>query len=229
VSDAKYALSVHEVLKGDFPVLDDSATQSLTITPGPAGVQPVVGAQERGWQFRSADGAWTVALMPEFFSLQTSKYTVWEEFRDRLEQLVESVSQHLTPAMERRLGLRYIDRLSEETAMKPIDWRGRVEDHVLGPISHPGLGDAVSATQQLVHLDVGDDLQVLLRHGCGIDADEDDRAIYLLDHDCYREVVQPFDPKTILLGADKLHMVALQVFQAAITTTYYAQLKGGES
>jgi uncharacterized protein (TIGR04255 family) len=225
VSDAKHVLEVHEALHDLFPVLEDNATQSVTITGGPGGIQPLVTSPEKGWQFRSPDGAWSVVLMPEFFALETSRYEHWDDFRDRADRTTRAIAGGLAPSMERRIGLRFVDRLTERAVERPIDWRGRVEDALLGPVAHPALGPSVIAAQQLLQLDAGDDVQVVLRQGCIPEAEG--VLVYVLDHDCARERVQPFDADRVLETIELLHLRALQVFQAAITPEYFQELKDG--
>ena len=72
--------------------------------------------QQRGWNFRPADGAWTVVLMPEFFALETRAYTDWADSSSRLDELVRLVESVLEPSVEQRLGLRFIDRVKDPVA-----------------------------------------------------------------------------------------------------------------
>ena len=77
VGDAKRALEVYNGLGGrggKYPDFDEAAGAALNITRGPAGVATTTD-QQRGWNCRSADGAWTVVLMPDFFALETRAYT----------------------------------------------------------------------------------------------------------------------------------------------------------
>lgn len=226
VADAKRALEVHGGLAGKYPVLDEAAGIALNIVGGPSGVSTAQD-QQRGWNFRSSDGAWTVVLMPEFFALETRAYTDWTDFSARLDELVRLVQTALEPSLEQRLGLRFIDRIKDPVIRSPEEWKGWIDERLLGPVLHGSFGPAIKAVQQVLQLDGGDDMEVLLRHGCVLEGPADDPVWhYLLDHDCSRSGGRAFAPEAIREGAERLHTVALAVFQAAVTKKLFMHLRG---
>lgn len=228
VADAKRALAVHGGLGGKYPGIDEATGVALNITGGPAGVSTATD-QQHGWNFRSTDGAWTVVLMPDFFALETRAYTDWDDFSARLDELVRLVEQALEPSLEQRLGLRFIDRITDPRIASPKEWEGWIDDHLLGPVLHGAFGPAIKSIQQVLQLDGGDDMEVLLRHGCLLEGAADDQAWhYLLDHDCSRSRGREFSPDAIREGVEHLHLLALRVFQAAVTPKLFDHLRGGD-
>jgi len=230
IGDAKLALEVHEGLggrDGRYPNFDEAAGVALNITGGPAGVS-TTSDQQRGWNCRSADGFWTVVLMPDFFALETRAYTNWTDFSARLDELVRIVEATLRPSLEQRLGLRFIDRIRDPAVQAPGGWEGWIDDRLLGPVLHSAFGPAVKQIQQVLQLDGGDDMEVLLRHGCVLGGSSEKPVWhYLLDHDCSRSGGRAFSADDIHDGVERLHMLALAVFQAAITRKLFAHLRGG--
>jgi uncharacterized protein (TIGR04255 family) len=226
VADAKRALEVHRGLGGKYPALDEAAGMALNIIGGPAGVS-TASDQQRGWNFRSTDGAWTVVLMPEFFALETRAYTHWSDFSARLGELVQLVQFAFEPSLEQRLGLRFIDRIKDPVLTSPTAWKGWINERLLGPILHGDFGPAIKAVQQVLQLDGGDNMEVLLRHGCVLEGSAEDPVWhYLLDHDCSRSGGRAFSPEEIRDGAERLHTLALAVFQAAVTPKLFNHLRG---
>ena len=226
VADAKRALEVYGGLDGKYPVLDEATGIALNILGGPGGMSTTPD-QQRGWNLRSADGAWTVVLMPEFFALETRAYTDWTDCSRRLDELVRLVESALEPSLEQRLGLRFIDRIKDPVIRSPEGWKGWIDDRLLGPILHDAFGPAMKAVQQVLQLDAGDDMEVLLRHGCVLEGAPDDPVWhYVLDHDCSRASGRAFSPEDIRGGAERLHTVALSVFQAAVTERLFKHLRG---
>lgn len=191
---------------------------------GPAGIAPVSSETNRGWRFRSSDEKWTVVIMSDFFSLETNEYSTWEDFKDRLTELTNAVHDQLSPSIETRLGLRYIDRLTAPVAHSARDWAQYIDTTLIGPVLHPAFGESVTQLQQVVRLDAGSGCQVLLRHGCAME--EDGTWAYLLDYDCSAARSRPFEADAVLTGIDDLHTVALQVFQASVTPALMAFLRG---
>lgn len=228
VADAKRAFAVRDGLGAKYPTDEEATGLALNITGGPAGVSTATDSQQ-GWSFKSADGAWTVVLMPDFFALEARAYTDWDDFSARLDELVRQVEAVLEPDVERRVGLRFIDRITNPKVTSPTGWEGWINERLLGPILHDPFGPAIKSIQQVLQLDGGDDMEVLLRHGCLIEGPPGDQAWhYLLDHDCSRSRGRRFSADAIKETSDRLHELALSVFQASITPKLHAHLLGDE-
>lgn len=226
-ADAERAFAIRDGLGGRYPVDEEAAALNLNLAAGPAGVVPAGSEREQGWNFKSADGAWTVVLMPDFFALEARAYTDWQDFSERLDAVVRQVEQVASPRVERRLGLRFIDRITDPRVESPQKWAGWIDDRLLGPVLHTAFGPALKGLEQAVRLDGGNDVEVLIRHGCA-----PDRAVgkqtwpYLLDYDCSRSGGRSFSATAAMETAEQLHELALAVFQASITPELYAHLRG---
>ena len=229
IGDSERALSVHNALRDDYPKFDDHVAQDVRVLAGPAGVQPMTGETLHGFRFRSRDDSWTVVVMPDFFALETTKYDDWADYNKRLRAVTTAVESSLSPVIERRLGIRYVTRLIDPLVRMPHDWVGKIDDSLLGAIAHPGLSEGLLNSQAVVLLQASEDIQVLLRHGCFPEQDGSGSYSYLLDHDCFSR------GRAAILGrghnegrASRIHTVALQIFQAALTPEYFRQLWKGD-
>ena len=97
VEDGTGARAIYETLKSDYPQFDANATQDIGILQGPTGVQALPPtATSRGWRLRSKDGAWTAVIMPEFFALETTRYSDWQDYKTRLIALGSAVEGTFT-------------------------------------------------------------------------------------------------------------------------------------
>lgn len=228
VSDANRALAVHDRINEYYPQVAEFTAQEITVASGPAGSAITTPSESRGWKFQDASDEWRVVLMPDFLTLETSAYTNWSQFRSRMEVLLLAVHEELRPRLEQRLGLRYIDRLTWPVVDEPSGWKRWIEPSLLGPILHQAFGPAVRQCEQLLDLDGGNGMVVRLRHGLQPSPDTDSWA-YVLDHDCSVTTGSRFDPDSLMTGADALHTLILQVFQAAITEDLYELLLKGSS
>lgn len=227
-ADPKRALRVHEVVEEQYPVLEQLSGQELTITAGPLGVQSTPGSPQRGWKMRSEDQRWSVVVMPDFFTLETTSYDDWPDFSARLEALARAVAGAIEPSLEQRVGLRFIDRITHPDIVSPKDWSRWIDPAFLGPIAHERIGEAITASQQIIQLDAGDGRSLILRHGAVRDPEAGGEWTYLIDQDCYIQRGRAFDTDHVLEAAESLHTLALQVFQQAITPDLYEYLKGDE-
>jgi uncharacterized protein (TIGR04255 family) len=217
-AEAAVALEFHGDLGGPnglYPRLDEITGQELLVTGGP-GVQPLAEATEvGGWRMASEDGAWVVTLMPDHVSLETTGYTTWaDDFEGRLNKVIDATAKHIAPAIEQRLGLRYLDRIKELELNSIQAWDAYVRPELLGPILHPELGPAVVAAAQQVVLNIDDQVRAALRHGPIAD-DQAGRVDYLLDYDIFRQSARPFDAKGLLKSAQEFNIYALQLFYAS--------------
>jgi uncharacterized protein (TIGR04255 family) len=227
VADGSRILAIREQL-GIYPRMEEMAQQEIGVVIGPAGPSSFSGGeQQRGWRLLSEDGTWTAALRPDFFALECTGYTSWTEFRERMRSLAEAVLAHLQPAVELRLGLRYVDRIAVPAVERPQDWSGYINEHLLGPIQDSQLGPAVTSLQQLLELQGPEGVKILLRHGSQLDQDSGAWP-YVLDTDCFRSDARRLEADSLLHGTDVLHKLALQVFQAAITPQLHRLLAGQE-
>lgn len=225
-SDPKRALRVHEAVEDRYPLLEQQSGQELTITAGSLGVQTTPGATQRGWKMRSEDQRWNAVVMPDFFSLETTSYDDWPDFRLRLEDLTRAVAAAIEPSLEQRVGLRFIDRIVHPDVASARDWAGWIDPTFLGPIAHEKIGDGVTTSQQIIQLEAGDGRSLILRHGAVRDAEVGGQWTYLIDQDCYIQRGRSFNIDQVLEATESLHTLALQVFQQAITPDLYQYLKG---
>jgi uncharacterized protein (TIGR04255 family) len=227
VADAGRALAIRDELEV-YPIIEEQAQQQVGIVAGPSGLQALSDMQEqRGWRLRSSDGTWNVALLPESYSLECTGYSSWTDFAHRLRALSTAVGASLEPALEQRVGLRYVDRITLPAVTSPQDWHGYINESLLGPILDDKWGASVEAVQQVIQM-CGSEAghRVLLRHGT--DTEASGRWAYVLDTDCYRSEARQFDVESVMLTVEDLHRLALQVFQTAVTPKLMDHLRGDE-
>ena len=101
-----------EALRETYPNLSKDQVHSIEMT---ADQTPNV-SQSFVWRLadREKDAPWRVSLGVNFVALETSSYESRGDFLDRLRRVTSGVEQAFNPASANRLGLRYIDRLTDE-------------------------------------------------------------------------------------------------------------------
>jgi uncharacterized protein (TIGR04255 family) len=132
-----------EALRETYPNLTEDQVQRVELT---AGHTPNV-RQGIIWRLTDSerDQRWRVSLGVDFVALETSAYDSRQDFLERLRAITGAVEDAFKPAEAKRLGLRYIDRLTGEA----VDRVGElVQPKVLGimqPSEDPPttLGDAI--------------------------------------------------------------------------------------
>ncbi len=152
-------------------------------------------------QFYSKGKTWTVSLTRDFVALETNKYEQWEEFRGRLQLVINTLFQIYEPAYLTRLGLRYknvIDR--KKLGLEGVEWRELLADFVLGQFARDETSNLVVEHhgRTLVKLNDDGDL-VRMEYGLVIDSEGDrSNKMYLLDHDFYTDKETASDERDIV-------------------------------
>jgi len=231
VSESATAIAFHEALggpEGQYPEVEEATSASGNVVIGPGGPTVSETAKLSGWRFRSGDGEWVVTLMPDHVALETTAYGTWaDDFEPRLGAVISAAAEHVKPAFEQRIGLRYIDRITELELKNLTDWEEYIRPELLGAICHPDLGPAIRAAQQHLVVEIEEEVRANLRHGA-VDDPEAETVDYLLDYDLYRQGGRRFDAEEVKATVAQFNTYALQLFHASITDKLLDYLRGNE-
>jgi uncharacterized protein (TIGR04255 family) len=224
---AERVFAFHAGVKNRLPSLQPAERQTADLSVGP---QPAFSThKDDGWQMTAADGSWTATLMPDSIALQTTKHTTWSaEFEPLFKQLIDALAEHVTPTVELRVGVRYVDRLKEVVDPDPTAWRGRVRDEILGIALHPVLGPAILSSLQQVELEVAENRGCTLKQGAFRDPTRNQASTFFIDTDAFHLEARPFHPDQTRQTVMELHETAVGIFQEIVTHDYLQELKQPE-
>ena len=187
-----------------------------------AGMGPPSAAALQFWRFQGVDDGWSVAIARDFVSLETTAYEQYEEFRERLAEVLDATLA-LGVSRRERLGLRYVDEIRHPEAKRPADWRRFVNEKLLGMVGGGELGDDVIQALQEIRLRE-EDGTLAIRHGyLGAEVAGGD-PFYLLDLDYYDERPASLEASSVLAQLDAYHRVMHNVWETAITDDLRAHL-----
>jgi uncharacterized protein (TIGR04255 family) len=228
VSDGSLAIEFHERLGGaDGPYSKLELAEDHVLEMGPAGLQPQSG--RRGWSLEAADNSWSLALLPDNVALQanTKGYAGWNDFRQRLALVLEVLLEIVSPTVEQRLGLRFVDRIGGGAlgVGQAYEWKPYIAPEFLGPIVVPGIGKTVEGGQQQLLIGADGGALCRLRQGLALVTGED-RSVYVIDADFSREGVRQFDRDAILDVVGGFQEQANRLFSAAVTPALLDTLIG---
>ena len=224
-----------EAIRETYPHLTRDQAHRVELAAG----QPPDIRQELIWRLvdRARDPRWQVSLGVDFVSLDTSDYGSRRDFLDRLRAVVTAVESVFRPAEVQRLGVRYIDRLTDEAVDRVDDL---FQPEILGimrPVedSSSALGDSV------VH--VMNDVQFLARNGSRVqgrwgklppNATHDPTSIdpvaepsWVLDLDMFTSEPQPFTSEELLRTAGDFAECLYWLFRRMVTKEFL-RFYGGE-
>lgn len=192
---------------------------SLTFTPGSG--QTSTSEVARGWQLSSADQRLAVTFMSDVLIVQNTRYERYSDSLGKvLAALLPAIVDTSAPDLVQRIGLRYINRLSDPTARTPAAWRDRIAPEALGLLNHSQFGEQITSIQQQVELRLEESSGALIRHGAFQDPSTQGAYSYLLDVDVYDNSSEKFLPTAICDRARRLNRTSLSLFQQLVLSAY---------
>ncbi len=175
--EEKPPVQLQRILRKKYPIFSIANTVSL-------GENPSISSSKK-FYFESKKGDWTVSFKSTSLSLETSKYTDFEEFVTRLKWVLESVGDFLDTNFFTRVGFRYINAvpLSGGTV------EGWINPNLITALQEDVFG-SVSLFQSEIRglIDGGG---YTFRHG--LDSNNIENGIpnvYMLDFDYFAETVE---------------------------------------
>jgi uncharacterized protein (TIGR04255 family) len=207
-------------LSDQLPGFDQLQSEVMTIQGGANQPAPrIEQSHERGWRFSDDGDQTVVTLLPASLALETSAYPGWDDFLAQFEQLLALLDETVGPAVEKRLGLRYINELSPG----PDAVAAEVDREVLALRVHPQVGEGVVRVEQRAIVHFGDRKVASVRF---LSSGEDEPSI--LDIDAYRESGRPFSTSAVRAVLNELNTHALSLFQACLSDEYLAELRADQ-
>jgi uncharacterized protein (TIGR04255 family) len=186
--DSEPPAAFQDEIRAAYPLLQEVAGVLVDVPPEIAKMLPGL-TGGKSYSFESADGTWKVALSKDFLALSTKTYTRWEDFRSRLEVVLDAVERHFRPAFFVRVGLRYRDVIRPSLlGIESVQWKDLLQPWILGALSEDALAPHIQHTvgDVLISLD-GANGQVRIRHGLVKRPVAGGEVVYSIDSDFFKE------------------------------------------
>jgi len=199
-----------------WTVIEPQDTQELLVVATEHGIQPSGKSQSGAVLKRDA---FSIALYPDSFTLDTTDYTRWDDFMGVFKALLAAVIKHGNPLVRTRIGVRFMDQLVH---VEGISRSARVDNALGGLMAHPRLGARLTGALSIAQMREGP-YTIVLRHG--FEPDKPD--LYTIDTDCAKQGGEPFASSTIIEDAEALHSLCSSIFRDCLSDDYYAAISGG--
>jgi uncharacterized protein (TIGR04255 family) len=148
-----------EEIRRDYPLFEQQATQRVEVQFG-AGGPTIKQVPSTNWRFQDAKSNWRLSLTTDALSFEVESYTSRNEFLARWTRAIAAVQQIFEPGIALRIGMRYIDRVTD----KPLDAIEKlVHTDILG-FARPPLRDHVRHAMSEATLSI-EEGEMLLRWG----------------------------------------------------------------
>jgi uncharacterized protein (TIGR04255 family) len=221
--------SFQEQIRRDYPLFEQQPTQRVEVQVGPGGptVKQVAGTN---WRFQDAKRNWRLSLTTDALSFEVESYTSRDDFLTRWTKAIAAVERIFEPGIALRIGMRYIDRVTE----KPL---GAIDElihtDILG-FARPPLRDHVHHALSEATLSI-DEGEMLLRWGImPANTTIDPNVLppiphlsWILDIDVSSGEQRPFDNHQLAESFRALAERAYSVFRYMTTDEFLKTYGGG--
>ena len=199
-----------ESVKDMYPVTHHDQTIEMRNVSGDS---PILHPSHH-WRFDDKDSQWTVTIGDTFLSLETTHYRQFSAFVERFDAVLKIASELFPIEIRDRVGLRYIDRLSQTLCPNlPENWRDSIHAELI-PL-RAWSGDDEQQKGQLETRYAYDDRFLVIRASMVdkgfLGASEDE---FVLDIDCFSADRLPVGDLRVLLG--KFKEESYNVFRWAV-------------
>lgn len=170
-------------LKKTYPIAGSGETTTLQLTASVGA--PIGRSQAPFWFFEDRNSEWHVSIAPNFLSLEAKKYKDFAEFLKRFQEVLAIAIKCYDIEVRERLGLRYLNRISETKESKlPSGWCEKLQSEIL-PLRDLRNAGEPQLTKLESRFMFGENILAVKSQFAdstfpGIDVDE-----LLLDFDCY--------------------------------------------
>ncbi|MDQ4489348.1 TIGR04255 family protein [Sinomonas sp. ASV486] len=209
--------------RDSLPVFEKHTQSVVSVTVGPQGASQTV-EEQRGWVLATADKSLLFTLLPSTVVVQTSKYERYSaSLGDRLKEILPLFTAATRVSRIQRVGLRFINRLSDPGALQPQFWKEHIREDFAGPLAG-GLSELVVGQHQQTQLRL--DSTATARIQSGFFQEPGARSLYsfLIDLDVFREATFVYDEVLCANMMRQLNRTALALFAHVLSDNYLADL-----
>jgi uncharacterized protein (TIGR04255 family) len=217
-----------EAIRADYPVMRQDASNTLVNVGGQGQIEVRSSAV---WRFHDREHRWRVTLAADFLALESSAYTSRGDFFGRFEKLMVALADHVQPGALDRLGVRYIDRLTDEAF---DDLAAFIQPALLGALGTVLCRYAkLAVSDNLFGLpDEGGQMRArwgILPENTTIDPDTIEavnKPSWVLDLDAFVQGERAFAPEEVAKDATRLAERCYAFFLWSVTDRFLAHFGG---
>lgn len=226
--DLRHIVEVFGKHLPDYPLYASSSEVSFDLTP--AGPIQTPDTQIHHWS--RADRSSTVTLSPNFVTLAVREYGGYDSFEHQLAGVLSAVLDTVAPPLFDRVGVRYINRISDPAQVENIDQL--VSSELLGHQALRIANDEVELLQAVNQslFKVGEGY-LQARSGIIPQGETVDQAIpplqqssWVLDIDSFQQGEAVFGTEAVLARAGALSDAAYDFFKLVIKEAFVDEFGG---
>ncbi len=207
---------VMSVLKNSFPILEHRIKEDQYIKVTPNHIKPQIdGAHE--WLFFSKNRERIINITNDFMYLEFKKYESYEGLCKHFISVTDALFDSIDNLQIKRLGLRYIDKITIQDKKGPTQWEDYLDEKLLSCFSLTDNPNYISRAFNVLEFKYDDDMN--LRFQYGMPNPDYPAAIkrkeFILDHDAYCTLL--LEKNELQKKLDRFHDIIIESFESVIT------------
>jgi len=182
-------------IRQEYPILEEQRDIPNNISKELLSILPqnkqreLIRATGSNYAFLTRDRKWKVNLTSKFVALSTLDYSRWEEFKERLDDIVDALVEVYRPAFFSRIGLRYQNIIErEKIGLEGVPWSELLKAHIAGALAVPEVARNVFSVDGQLDIILGNGISMVRVLYGSLTNDETGNECYLLDNDFYTEL-----------------------------------------
>lgn len=209
----RHALYRQVVASGQLPPDVPSPVRQLI-----QGLGPAAGPLQH--VFETQDRTSSVTLSRECVIVRTTAYSRWEEFREQLNRVRETLEGIYRPNSYTRLGLRYVDVVRRSIlGLNDVPWRELLNPAIGGELSSREFGESIDSAQRRLHCKLdGENRFLTLNTGIALAEPADPAGAtekcFLIDADFHTH--KPTENANVTAALDTFNRTSGNLFRWAI-------------
>jgi len=137
------------------------------------------------YEFASEDNRWKVNLTRNFFSISTTSYSGWEDFKKKFSFVLKAFVEVYKPVLFTRIGLRYTDVIvRSKLDLAETDWVELINPIILGVLGSACVKKSIKHYQSVFVIGLKDDPGEV-RIATGLVKSKLGEDCFLIDSDYY--------------------------------------------
>jgi len=178
----------------------------------------------KGWVLSNAEKTVSVILMPSFINIQVLKYVGFtQSLANLFNQTVEAFVAVTKVSIMQRIGLRYVNKLSDREATTPAFWGPNIKAGFSGPLDDC-LGNFITGAHQEVQLKITESASAIVHSGVFLDTASGGTYSFLADIDAFSDHSRDYSKEACENITRKLNRTAYAIFDQMLTPSYIQQM-----
>ncbi len=175
-------------------------------------------------EFSTEDGQWKINLTRTFLALTTDSYSVWEDFKRRLDIPLKALISVYSPSHFSRIGLRYKNVIKRSALeLDGVDWSKLLKPQVLGILADSETSQNVRDLQSVCEISLPD-IDSAVRVSTRLTRDRGtDEICYMIDSDFFSAQKTSIDE--VHSRFDDFNQHASRLFQWCITERLHQSME----